>query len=147
MAARVTMAAGIYRALLRLYPGQFQKEFAADMALDFADASDEAWERSGWVGMVAVWSRVAADLMSSLTLQWVRTGVPLLALLAMTGAVLSASAALQVTPKFPFAFQLAEADEELGVLIILAATVFLIIAATIIFSFCFLRPLLRKNRI
>lgn len=139
----------IYRALLLLYPAQFRKEFGSDMALDFADASDEAWQQSGWAGVLALWSRVAADFTGSVAVQWVRTGVPLVALLAMSGAVLSASAALRITPKMTslFVAQLSERDTEIGVLMLMAATVFLIIAATIIFSLCFLRPFLRKNRL
>lgn len=54
MVARSSVADAVYRALLRLYPARFQEEFAPDMALDFADASDDAWLRSRWPGLIAV---------------------------------------------------------------------------------------------
>jgi hypothetical protein len=145
----MAVSARIYNTLLRLYPPPFRKEFASDMALDFADASDEAWRHAGWIGLFALWSRVAVDFTGSIAVQWLRTGIPLLALLAMSGAVLSASAALRIAPTMTSMFiaQLSERDTEIGILMLMAATVFLIIAATIIFNLCFLRPMLRKKRL
>ena len=63
--ARSSIPDAVYRALLRLYPARFQEEFAADMALDFADASDEGWMQRGWCGLMAVWVGTSRDLVRS----------------------------------------------------------------------------------
>ena len=145
MVARSCLADAVYRALLRLYPLHFQQDFASDMALDFADASDEAWQRRRWRGVAGIWTRAAADLAGSLTVQWVRTGIPLIALLSVSAAVCAASAALTLVPQEPLPIRLPQRDQELAMLLLLAGTVFLIIAATIIFSVWFLLPLLRQK--
>ena len=145
MGARSSVAAVVYRTVLRLYPLRFQEEFASDMALDFADASDEAWMQRHWTGLLAVWCRSAADVVRSLTRQWMRTRLPVVALISGVIALSTAVLAQTVVPRGPFLAQVRPNDRELVILILLTACVVLVIASTIIFTQWFLRPLLYRG--
>jgi hypothetical protein len=139
------VAIRVYKALLHLYPWSFRQEFAPDMARDFEDASRDAWQGAGWAGLALLWLTVAADLAQSLVVQWIRSGALIAGMLAGAAAFTSVSAAVTFVPKAPFAVQLPPDDRDLAVLMLLTACVLLIIAATIIFSLWFLRPLLHRK--
>ena len=145
MGKRSSAADVVYRAILRLYPLRFQEEFASDMALDFADASDEAWMQRQWTGLLAVWVRSAADVGRSLTLQWMRTRLPFVAVISGLVALSTAAIAQTVVPRGPFLAQVTPSDRDLVILILMAACVVLVIASTIIFTQWFLRPLLYRR--
>ena len=145
MAARSSVADIVYRALLRLYPVRFQDEFASDMALDFADARQEAWREERWIGLFRVWLRAASDVARSLTLQWMRTHIPLIAVVSMAIALSAAAVAQTLVPKEPFFVNLQSHDRDLAALMLLTACVVLVIASTIIFTLWFLRPLLYRR--
>jgi hypothetical protein len=145
MGARSSVGDVVYRAVLRLYPLRFREDFAADMALDFANASDEAWVQRQWTGLLEVWLRSAADVVGSLIRQWMRTRLPLVALISGVVALSTAALAQTVVPRGPFLAQVQPHDRELVVLILLAACVVLVIASTIIFTQWFLRPLLYRR--
>ena len=145
MVARSSVADVIYRAILRLYPARFQEDFASDMALDFADASDEAWIERRWTGLIGVWTGSAVDVARSLALQWMRTHVPLISIVSIAIAFSTAAIAQTITPKGPFFANVNPHDRELVTLILLAACVLLVIASTIIFTHWFLRPLLYRG--
>ena len=145
MAARSSVADIVYRALLRLYPVRFQEEFASDMALDFADARKEAWLEERWIGLFRVWLRAASDVARSLTLQWMRTHIPLIAVVSIAIALSAAAVAQTLVPKEPFFANLQPHDRDLAALMLLPACVVLVIASTIIFTLWFLRPLLYRS--
>ncbi len=145
MVARSSVADVIYRAILRLYPARFQEDFASDMALDFADASNEAWIERRWTGLIGVWTGSAVDVARSLTLQWMRTHVPLISIVSIAIAFSTAAIAQTITPKGPFFANVNPHDRELVTLILLTACVLLVIASTIIFTHWFLRPLLYRG--
>jgi hypothetical protein len=145
MAAPSSVADIVYRTLLRLYPVRFQEEFSSDMALDFADASEEAWLAERWTGLLQVWLRTGADLARSLTLQWMRTHVPLIAIVSIVIALSTASVAQTLIPKEPFFVNLQPHDRDLAALMLLTACVILVVASTIIFTLWFLRPLLYRG--
>jgi hypothetical protein len=146
MVARSAAADAVYRTLLRLYPLRFQEEFAADMALDFADASDDAWMEKRWLGLVGVWARTGIDLAHSLPLQWLRTRLPLFALVGFVVALTTTAAAVSLIPDQPILPNVTTPDRDSIVLLLLTACLLLVIAATIILNVCFLRPLLDRKR-
>jgi uncharacterized membrane protein YidH (DUF202 family) len=146
MGTRTCVADTIYRALLRLYPIRFQEEFASDMALDFADASDDAWLQRRWTGLCALWVRVAADLTRSLLAQWIRTRTPLFALIAFVVALTTVSTLLAVAPSGQVVLNVKPHDRELIELLLVTACMLLIVAATIIMTVCFLRPMIRRGQ-
>ena len=145
MAARSSVADIVYRTLLRLYPLRFQEDFASDMALDFADARKEAWLEGRWIGLFRVWLRAASDVARSLTLQWMRTHIPLIAVVSIAIALSAAAVAQTLVPKEPFFANLQPHDRDLAALMLLTACVVLVIASTIIFTLWFLRPLLYRG--
>jgi hypothetical protein len=146
MVARSAAADAVYRTLLRLYPLRFQEEFAADMALDFADASDDAWTEKRWLGLVGVWARTGIDLAHSLPLQWLRTRLPLFALVGFVVALTTTAAAVSFLPDQPIVFNVKAPDHDSIVLLLLTACLLLVIAATIILNVCLLRRLLHRGR-
>jgi len=145
MVARSSVADVIYRAILRLYPARFREDFASDMALDFADASDQAWAERRWTGLIGVWTGTAVDVARSLILQWMRTHVPLISIVSIGIALSTAAIAQTITPKGPLFANVKPGDRELVTLILLTACVLLVIASTIIFTLWFLRPLLYRG--
>ena len=145
MVTHSSVAGVVYRAVLRLYPSRFHEDFASDMALDFADASDEAWIERRWRGLVGVWGRAAIDLGRSLTAQWIRTRLPIVVLVSISIAISTAALAQTVAPRGPFLVNVPPNDRDLAILMLLAACVVLIIASTIIFTQWFLRPLLYRG--
>ena len=84
-----------YAVLLRLYPEAFRRRYAAEMALDFADALDAA-RAGGWAAVGAFALRVLGDLAVSLLREWTRTGR--LALTAATAGVTLLLWALALRP-------------------------------------------------
>lgn len=59
--AHFPRAARIYRALLRLYPADYRREYAAPMAQLFRDLCRDAYRQHGRVGLARLWRRVLAD--------------------------------------------------------------------------------------
>ena len=67
----------LYRAALSLFPAAFQRDHGAEMARDFEEARHEADSNS------AIWlirSCHAIDLARTLAVQWIRTGLPAIAI-------------------------------------------------------------------
>jgi hypothetical protein len=145
MATHPSLAGVVYRAVLRLYPSRFHQDFAHDMALDFADASDMAWIERRWRGLIGVWGRAALDLAGSLTAQWMRTRLPIVVLVSISVAISTAVLAQTVAPRGPLLVNVPPNDRDLAILLLLTACVVLVIASTIIFTQWFLRPLLYRG--
>ena len=78
MKSAAPAATRLYKALLHLYPSTFRDEFGEEMACDFDEATDEAWTIGGWTRVLSAWSTVARDLLCSIPVQWLRSGVPIL---------------------------------------------------------------------
>jgi uncharacterized membrane protein YidH (DUF202 family) len=95
--------------------------------------------------LIGVWTVTAVDVARSLTLQWMRTHIPLIAVVSFGIALSTAAVAQTITPKGPFFANVRPHDRELVMLILLTACVLLVIASTIIFTHWFLRPLLYRR--
>ena len=141
-----SVGARLYYAALFLYPGAFRREFSSEMARDFDEATEETRLAGRRRGLLALWTRIGTDLARTVVVQWMRTGLPVLFLCSMIGAIVAASVAANVLPREPFAVPAAAADRDLMTLLLLAGAVLLVIAATIVFTFWFSRPLLRRHR-
>jgi len=136
----------LYTAALFLYPPAFRREFSTEMARDFKEATEDTRLAGRQSDLLALWARVGADLAKTVVVQWIRTGLPILALCSITGAVVAASVAANVLPRAPFAVPAAAADRDLMTLILLTGVVLLVNVATILFTFWFSRPLFRRHR-
>jgi hypothetical protein len=76
----------LYRAALSLCPAGFRREHADEMARDF----DEARSEAAAVGDHAVWHlrfAIGVDLLRTVMVQWVRTGLPAIAFASLVAAV------------------------------------------------------------
>jgi hypothetical protein len=136
----------LYSAALFLYPPGFRREFSSEMARDFTEATEDTRLAGRQSDLLALWARVGADLARTVVVQWIRTGLPVLAVCSVAGAVVAASVAANVLPRVPFTVPAASADRDLMTLILLTGVVLLVIVATILFTFWFSRPLLRRHR-
>jgi hypothetical protein len=63
-------AAAPYRALLRLYPGDFRRRFGSAMLADFTRLCDEAWHARAGRGLAGAWLRGLRDLGRSVPQAW-----------------------------------------------------------------------------
>jgi hypothetical protein len=114
------------------------------MIRDFDDARHEPQVLAGGRPLWAFRRQMIADLMKSVVLQWTRSGLPLLAVLALAGPLMSTTAVANLLrptrtllPRDP--------DEELLVMMIVVVSLLLVIAATIIFTFAFAHRVIRRR--
>ena len=121
----------LYRAALSLFPAPFQRDHGAEMARDFEEARQEAADsRAIWL----IRSCHAIDLVRTLAVQWIRTGLPAIAVaaillpLAIAGGL--ATVMRRVSVPIPDAL---EHDEVVVVLFMVEISVVLI-AMTILIS-------------
>jgi hypothetical protein len=135
----------VYETLLRLYPPAFRREFASDMAQDFDDARREAWAKDGWRGLLSLWLFTTADLVRSLPMQWLRSGAFIVVALALASATCSAAAVAILAPRVTFRMRFTGVHGDELLLVIVATTLVVLIAMTIVFSWLFVRPTLNRS--
>ena len=128
-----------------LCPPAFRRDYAADMLLDAADARAEA-DAAGQPDRLWRWRiQITLDFVRTLGVQWLRTGVPVIAIVAaaIPLAIVAglASVARRVRVEIPADLPDAEA---IG-LVLLATLAFCFIAMTIVLTLWTSR-LLRRGR-
>jgi hypothetical protein len=141
-----SIGARVYHAALFLCPPAFRREFSTEMARD-VDAQAEDARRSGGAGArLALWTRLGADLASTVVVQWLRTGAPLLAMGSVAGAIAATRVAASMLPREPLPVPASAHDRDLMTLMLLTGTVLLVIVATIVFTFWFSRRVPQRRR-
>jgi hypothetical protein len=132
----------LYRAALTLLPDAFRREHGAEMARDF----DEARQEAG--GACASWllrAGISIDLVRTLAVQWVRTGLPLIAvasiLLSLSLAEALAAIARRTSVRMPDGLQ----HEDAVVVLFIAEISVVLIAMTILISL-WVGRLMRQGR-
>lgn len=133
----------VYRAALYLYPAAFRREFSSEMTRDFREATQEAAHRRD---RLALWAGIGVDLASTIVVQWLRTGLPVLLLCSTVAALAAATVAANVLPRTPFDVPATPHDRDVMTLVMLTGVVLLVIVATILFTFWFSRPMFRRHR-
>lgn len=146
MPRALTASERIYRLLIRLYPSSFRREFGHEMTLDFDEAGREAWNDRRWEGLITFWGRMSADIAVTVAIQWMRTGLPAIALVSVVVAMGVTGAAAQIVPRGPMGSTLTPDERDLAMIILLIGVVLSVIAATILFTVWFTRPLTRRRR-
>lgn len=138
----------LYRAALSLCPAGFRHEHGDEMARDFDEARGEAaatGDRALWLLRLLM----AIDLVRTFGVQWVRTGLPAIALasILLPLAVAEGLATLALRARVKSIDLPADAAqaEILGVLL-LAVTAVVLIATTIVLTLCVSRPIRRGRR-
>lgn len=136
-----------YRTALWLYPPRFRGEFGDELARDFDEAAAEAWRSGGSRGLVRLLASVGADLVTSLVVQWARTGAPILALIAVGSATILMSAAATIVSAPRWTHAVRPQDQELLTMMLLVGAVLLVIVITIFFTLYFLSPRRPRRRV
>lgn len=70
---RFPRAESLYCALLRLYPADYRREYAAPMAQLFRDLCRDAYRHHGRVGLARLWRRVLADTVVTAAAEHIHT--------------------------------------------------------------------------
>jgi hypothetical protein len=130
-----------------LCPPAFRREFAQEILLVYDEARQEARLAAPQYGLWSFRARMAADLAGTIVRQWLRTGWPIIAMLAILYPLTAASAIVSIGKRlFRVLPHASAAVDDILMLELLAAVVLLIVAATIILTLWFTRPLLYRHR-
>jgi hypothetical protein len=133
-AAPPSLEGQCYRIALMLCPPVFRREHGDDMSRDFDDLRGEAAVR----GTGALWIlrlAMTIDLVRTLGVQWLRTGLPVIALVAasvqLAIAIGLAAFARLAAIAMPRADHVTHADAEVMGILLIAITSLLLIVMTI----------------
>jgi len=139
---RTSLEGRLYRAALTLLPSTFRREHGAEMARDFDEAHHEADSTS------ALWllrAGIAIDLVRTLAVQWVRTGLPLIAiasiLLSLALAEGLAAIARRASVRMPDGL-----EHEDAVVVLFMAEILVVLIAMTIFISLWVGRLMRHGR-
>ena len=131
--------ARLYRAVLRLCPGEFRREHGDEMACDFAEARSEAASagaRTFW----ALRLQMGVDLARTIVVQWLRTGLPAIACVALVCPLVVAAGVASAVRRLTFRIPADDVDAESVGVVLLFAVVLMVIAVTIVFNLWVHRP-------
>jgi hypothetical protein len=138
--AAPTLDARLYRAALRLCPGEFREEHGAEMAADFDAARAEATD----AGRGALWSLrlfLGLDLVRTIAVQWLRTGLPVIACIAVAGSFALMAGLASAVRAVSERLQSTDVETSEGVaMVLLSAVAVMVIVATIVFTSSLTRP-------
>jgi hypothetical protein len=137
--------ARLYRVGLSLYPPAFRRDFATDMLRDFNDARTETQSSGRHRDLWILRARMGTDLLRTISLQWLRTGLPLIAVLSLTCALVAAATLVSLWPRMDLDLPSGTADADAIALALLAVTVVIFIASTIMLTLWILPTLLRRR--
>ena len=133
----------LYRAALRLCPSPFRRAYADEMTRDFAAAHDEA--ATGRVGgLCQLWTVMGVDLVRTIIVQWSRTGLPVIALISVTVALVFAEGLATLARHATFEVPTDTPQAEIIGVMILATTSVFLIAMTIVLTLWVGRPFRRR---
>jgi hypothetical protein len=134
----------LYRAALALCPDRFRREHGDEMARDFDQARREAEAAGGAVWIITF--VMAVDIVRTLAVQWLRTGLPLIAVASVIVTLALAEGLATIARRAAIRMPAEAArDEVLGVLL-LAVICVLLIAMTIVLTQWASRMSLRRRR-
>lgn len=132
----------LYRAALTLLPATFRREHGAEMARDFDQARQEA-DSAG--ASLLLRAGISIDLVRTLAVQWVRTGLPLIAiassLLSLALAEALAAIARRTSVRMPDSL---EHDD--AVVVLFMAEILVVLFAMTIFISLWVGRLMRHGR-
>jgi hypothetical protein len=140
-----SLDARLYRAALRLCPGEFRRDHAGEMACDFEDARGEA----AGGGARALWTLRAVlgvDLVRTMVVQWLRTGLPAIGCVAALVTFTTAAGVAAFVRRITVRASTAVVDEEAVAFILLSAVALMVIVATIVFNLWVHRSRLVRRR-
>jgi hypothetical protein len=134
----------LYRAGLQLCPPAFRRDFSAEMLRDFDAARTEAQSSGRRRDLWALRAQMGSDLLRTIAVQWLRTGLPLIAVLALAVALIAAASLVSVWPRMYVDLPAGTADADVIAVALLAVTVVIFIASTIMLTLWIMPALLRR---
>jgi hypothetical protein len=140
-----SLDARLYRAALRLCPPGFRRDYADEMVADFNQAHDEASS----TGNHAVWRfrlLMAVDLARTFSVQWSRTGLPLIALVSLVVPLTLVEGLATLARHATFDIPADTAHAEIIGIMLLTVTAVCLIAMTIVLTLWVWRPIRRGRR-
>ena len=129
--------------MLYLYPPSFRRQFAAEMADDFQDATGEAWT-NGFTAVLVLWASVARDFLGSLAVQWLRSGVSNSTLIPGAVTIL-VTAVLHTSARPKLALRPRNYDPQMNEMVLVMAVVVVVIAATVVITGRFWLSVFRRR--
>ncbi|HET9371494.1 MAG TPA: hypothetical protein VFO19_14640 [Vicinamibacterales bacterium] len=135
----------LYRAALFLYPPAFRTEFAEEMREHVDSARSEA-ATAGRRALLRFHAETIRDFALTIAVQWLRSGWPIIALVAAIVPLALVSAIVGVVSRLSFQLPAERPDAELMSLVLLAVVSVLLIATTILLTVCFSPHLARRRR-
>ena len=145
MRAPTRLETVLYKAALYLYPPAFRREFSGEMLRDFQDARREPHVLAGRRQLWGFRRRMAADVATSIPLQWARSGWPAIVALSLAGPLLSAVAAGTLVRPAHFTIPSGTDQDDLLAMLVVVLLMLFIVVATIIFTFWFAHFRLRRR--
>ena len=147
MRSSAPLDARLYQAALYLCPPSFRREFSEEIVRVFAEARDDAQGGGTGRGLWAFRARMSADFARTMLGQWMRTGWPAIVVGSLLYPLTAVSAIAKLWRRGPFVLPRGSADADVMALELLAAIVLVVIAATIVLTLWFMRPLLYRRRV
>ena len=135
----------VYRAALYLYPPAFRAEFAEEMRAHVENARGEA-ATDGRRALARFHVETIRDFAFTIARQWLRSGWPLIALVAALVPLAQVFAIVRVVGRLSFELPSEVPDAELMSLVLLAVVSVVLIATTILLTVCFSPHLARRRR-
>src|SRR5262245_47773103 len=114
MKSPIPLDVRLYRAVMYLYPPRFRREFTAQMAMDFEEERGESGR-----ALPALWWQHGVDVAGSLVIQWLRTGLPVVIVMAITWPIVILSAIARYWRPMFFQLPPRSQDEEVLGLVML----------------------------
>src|SRR5262245_47462093 len=143
-AAMYSLQSRLYRAALSLCPATFRRDHGDEMARDFDEARQEAADsyRDAWLlrGCLAI------DLARTLVVQWVRSGVPVIAIASIVLSLAIAEGIAAVARRTSVRIPEGIEQEDTVVVLFMAEITVVLIAATILLSLWVGRQLRPRRR-
>jgi len=121
----------LYRAALTLLPAAFRREHVAEMARDFDEARQEADTTSAFWLLRA---GISIDLVRTLAVQWVRTGLPLIAIASILLSLALAEGLVAIARRTSVRMPDGLVHEDAVVVLFMAEILVVLIAMTIFIS-------------
>jgi hypothetical protein len=133
-----SLEARLYGAALRLCPPEFRREHGDEMASDFAEARAEV-SASG-AGAWAFRAAMGVDLGRTIVVQWWRTGLPIIGVVAVSCSLLLAAGVATAARRITMRIRADVEPPEMVGLVLLIAVAVMVIVTTIVFNLCMYRP-------
>ena len=135
----------VYRAGIRLCPPAFQREFGPQMLLDFEEARGDAGIAGPSRTKLRFHARMAIDLARTLVGQWLKTGLPAIAVLAMGATTVVMLLVSKAAQYVQFTVPDSDADPEVLTLMLLSTVLIVVLVLAVLFAQWAAHPRLRRQ--